>query len=630
MLSRMRLDVPSCIKIYNSLAEEVFKNDRCISIFGIKLRLAQTRFSGAILEKSVKSVLESTGFDAEERMWDYTLFEDPESEFHGPGRHEIPTMEVADNGKPREISPETDSKHPHVRSAESIRAGTKWTLSKTQKTTESDTHKPQQVIKRVPTATKKKSSGTGCHGLVVAVYKHAVGLPKLFLTNDPNDKETRIWQALRATSAAPTFFEEISFGTPNITYIDGGLGYNSPCAEVDAQAKSIWKGRAIGCIVSIGTGLQTIPDIQKTTWAPSWFRDEISTAVAVVQMATSTSRVDNEMQRMYRDTDTGYYRWDVDTGLGGISLEQWMKEDEMASATQRYMEDPDQSIRLTNLTNTLIKLSAGPKVIECSAGRFRVGMRGDRPTTKNPTAPQWLLEDLDLKTGLPLGMDGHTEDDKGHSGESELVEILVLPVKTDLDGDGHRGEAQIITCCRANNICLRTLMSSIPQGRYNIQFIVCFYDQDPSSPDDSPQSSNFYNERLRTGKDTATTRERVDSDPPINLIFSAGRPYDPKTFSHRYVDPVISPDIVPVLLHPDAIRVRIDEDMWTRHKGKGWFEIQGDIELDFGLEGEVGIVISRIFEKEERNIGGWSFGGVRLVPTRIEKSSSAGQAQTDI
>lgn len=604
LLSRLRLDVPSCIKIYTSLAEEVFKNDRSLRFLGMKLRITHARFSGLILEKAIKSVLKDNGFDSEERMWDGTLFEDPRFDPDRPERQptdQLPKMAVAENGTLEDIPRETDSGHSSMKPTESTGAGNKWTLSKTNKNTGSRIL--QEPVKRAPTATKKKPSEIGCHGLVVAVYKHAVGLPKLFCTDDPNDKETKIWQALRATSAAPTFFEEISFGIPKITYIDGGLGYNSPCVEIDAQAKSIWKGRAVGCVVSIGTGLQTIPNIQKTGWLPF---DDLSIASAIVQMATSTTRVDNEMQRMYRDTETEYYRWDVDTGLGDISLEQWMREDEMASATQRYMEDPDQRIRKAKLANTIARLSASPKVIECSAGRFKIGMRENGFNARdpaNPTIPSWLLEDIDLKTGFPLGMTAHTQVYKGYSEGSRSTERPVLPVEMDLDRDGNRSEAQIITCCRADNICLRTLMSNVPQGRYSVRFIVSFNDQkNPSGP---------------VAEAGTTTQERVDSNPPINLIFSAGRPYD-STFAHRYVDPVISADIVPVLLHPDAIRVRVDEDMFAQNQGKGWFEIHGDVELDVGLEGSVGIIISKIVKKEKHWIGGWSFGGVRLVPARSD------------
>jgi predicted acylesterase/phospholipase RssA len=35
-----------------------------------------------------------------------------------------------------------------------------------------------------------------------------------------------IWQAARATSAAPTYFERLTVGDDQ--FVDGGLGYNNP------------------------------------------------------------------------------------------------------------------------------------------------------------------------------------------------------------------------------------------------------------------------------------------------------------------------------------------------------------------------------------------------------------------
>jgi hypothetical protein len=44
---------------------------------------------------------------------------------------------------------------------------------------------------------------------VVASLKNALGTAALLSTYNPN-ADTTIWQALRATSAAPTFFEEVT------------------------------------------------------------------------------------------------------------------------------------------------------------------------------------------------------------------------------------------------------------------------------------------------------------------------------------------------------------------------------------------------------------------------------------
>ncbi|KAI5851386.1 patatin-like phospholipase-domain-containing protein [Morchella snyderi] len=661
LLSRLRLDVPTCIKIYTSLAEKVFKNDRCINILGMKLRVAPTRFSGAILEKAIKDVLQEYGFDPEERMWDEALLLKEEEQertiaYGGNGSQRIstgdmPKMEVSESGKVQEImdNQRKNRFRPNSRmSASPTAGGARRSLSLLKGRRSTGLAIPQQSEPTVSTINAPGSSikeppaaATGCHGLVVAVYKHAVGVPRLFLTSDPNDP-TKIWQALRATSAAPTFFEEMSFGSPKITYIDGGLGYNSPCVEIDSQAKSIWEGRSVGCVVSIGTGLQTIPSVQNNIgWLPFGLHDDLSVAGAILKMATSTTRVDNEVQRMYRGTETEYYRWDVDTGMGDISLEQWMREDEMASASRRYMEDPDQRIRCRKLSNTLARLSAGPKVIECSAGRFTVGLKGDGFSARdaaNPGVPCWLMENLDLKTGYPLGMNpSHTaseqeeEEEEGGKEEEKTkkpqrlpVDGPTIPVEIDLDGDGNRSEAQVITCVRAENVCLRTLITHVPQGRYSVRFVICLYTHDPKSPVDSPRVRNFHHAWPEAGKGISISTGAAAADagrgagPPVNLIFSAGKPYDAQTFVHRYVDPVISADIGSVILHPDAVRVRIDEDMWSSREGKGWFEIKGDVEIRVGLEGEVGIIINKVFEKERQWIGGWSFGGVKLVPVHGE------------
>lgn len=51
-----------------------------------------------------------------------------------------------------------------------------------------------------------------------------------------------IWQAARATSAAPTYFKEMYIDTPHpgIRYVDGGLGYNNPFEVALDKAAKVW------------------------------------------------------------------------------------------------------------------------------------------------------------------------------------------------------------------------------------------------------------------------------------------------------------------------------------------------------------------------------------------------------
>src|SRR5260370_41600024 len=93
----------------------------------------------------------------------------------------------------------------------------------------------------------------------------SANIPALFRTYQSHEvhPDCKIWQAARATSAAPTFFKrvEIGMGQP---FIDGGLGHNNPSSLVLEEAKRLFDARQIGCLVSIGTGQGEIISIKRT------------------------------------------------------------------------------------------------------------------------------------------------------------------------------------------------------------------------------------------------------------------------------------------------------------------------------------------------------------------------------
>lgn len=635
LLSRLRLDCKQCIDIYSKLAEQIFKHDRSIKLFGAKLPTGANRFSGAVLANAIKGALRDLGYLEDELMWDDSLFEEVPD-------HDLPRDSIWSDAVPEIL---TESPTATLKGLGMTYSGTYPEVSRVSKALCSqpskhshttakavanqtignkilaagDTGQPvsnvadeqprtrvsnpfadpiPQGLPRSATwklhprgSVHRKTNQKGCRGFVVTSLKNALGLPRILSTYDPNDRTTRIWEALRATSAAPTFFEEMQFGTPKVTYLDGGVGFNNPTAEVDYAAKALWEGRSIGVIVSVGTGLQSIPSVKKmASWLPFGLGSDISLASALAGMATSTARVDNEMKRMYYNSSTAYYRFDVDRGLADISLEQWMKEDEMAALTEQYMRDAKQLRAARQFGELMAKLSALPPKFEIGASHFHVGIDG-----KGLRDQSFQLVQVDFKTGLPLGVSPHLEDlpkmshfrNSSPSGEGGMAVSedgklrKVYPVAEDLDHDGRREEAAVYQCLRADNVCLRTIKTGIPQGRYKVQFIVSFQNSQKVTPHD--------------------------------LVFSVGKPFDAETFTQRFVDVNITPDIVPVLLQPDAVRVRVGKERYLQEKAKGWLEIEGDVEVSVGLDGALGFIISKRW-KEDEFIDGWSFGGVRLEP----------------
>ena len=142
-----------------------------------------------------------------------------------------------------------------------------------------------------------------------------------------------IWQACRATSAAPTFFPPMQIGNPPVAYIDGRLGYNNPIRALIEEKSHVWPDRQIGCIVSIGTGMLVSRDFGKT----------IKPLVnKFKEMAADTEKVarefEEEMKHKHGNEQKVYFRFNVQHGLEHVGSEEWKELERIKVATQAYLK----------------------------------------------------------------------------------------------------------------------------------------------------------------------------------------------------------------------------------------------------------------------------------------------------
>ena len=115
---------------------------------------------------------------------------------------------------------------------------------------------------------------------------NAEGPPTLFRSYQCKGHDANrcaIWEAGRATSAAPTFFKpiEISIPKPGGTFVDGGLAHNNPAELALSEAEKIWPKAKRFCLVSVGTGrlgsirvveltLMQVEGSRRMTWQATW------------------------------------------------------------------------------------------------------------------------------------------------------------------------------------------------------------------------------------------------------------------------------------------------------------------------------------------------------------------------
>ena len=208
---------------------------------------------------------------------------------------------------------------------------------------------------------------TVCKTFVVAIRTRAAEIPVLmrtYSTRTADAFQAKIWEAARATSAAPTFFEPVLIrGRP---YGDAGTGWNNPTIEAIVEAHRIWPNRPIGCLLSIGTGLEKAKKLSNGSSEPySWLLSKLvpkksfklDVAKYCVDCLTSCEKSHHDACSKFPDriiVNANYFRFNVPQGLSEIGLEEWDKIGDVVDLTETYMDHGDMERKKLAVANLLL------------------------------------------------------------------------------------------------------------------------------------------------------------------------------------------------------------------------------------------------------------------------------------
>lgn len=125
-----------------------------------------------------------------------------------------------------------------------------------------------------------------------------------------------MWEAARATSAAPLYFNQMKMSHSAFTFSDGGMLCNNPIDAVYHEARQIWPSRDISIVISIGTGIVEISGLKNK------LRSMINVTIkALVDAQGQAQAFERSMDGRDLIDKAIYFRFNVEQGLQNTRMD---------------------------------------------------------------------------------------------------------------------------------------------------------------------------------------------------------------------------------------------------------------------------------------------------------------------
>lgn len=225
--------------------------------------------------------------------------------------------------------------------------------------------------------------------MIYATSAHGANnsLPYAFRTYPANINvipDCPIWKALRASTAHPEMFKGIEIKELGVGYwfTGGAHGCGNPTPLLLKDAGALFSGRSVASITSIGAGYAGTIRIHQPSWLGRVLpigrcvRSHRNAQKVAYDIGIHNNLIANEMAvRLWCEGDI-YYRLSVDQGIqfsGALLVNEWEKQNEVASQTMVYLEAKKISVILGKLVASIwerrtsfANIENGTKILDIS------------------------------------------------------------------------------------------------------------------------------------------------------------------------------------------------------------------------------------------------------------------------
>ncbi|KAI8227165.1 Vegetative incompatibility protein HET-E-1 [Colletotrichum sp. SAR 10_77] len=162
---------------------------------------------------------------------------------------------------------------------------------------------------------------------------------------DVHSAKFEMWEALRATSAASTYFKEYRRG--NEGYVDGAFKSNNPIFEVHHEATDLWPGRDM-FLVSIGTGTKPSTPLGGHV---------VKLVRSMTKLATATEGSWIRFHRTHKQLaeDHRLFRFSA-PGIGEVDLGNYKMIGNVAMRTETYLRDTTTSRDIARCSKEMLAI----------------------------------------------------------------------------------------------------------------------------------------------------------------------------------------------------------------------------------------------------------------------------------